>query len=132
MTETPTRDRASAVLDIPDGLSKLERRAYVAGYAASCMRYARTHGIPSNLTVQFGEYGPPRRWKQPKQKLDPARRLSDTEGTLHERTVDYEWARHPAAHRAGLAALDKYRLAQAERIRQSQLVAHRFDQERAA
>lgn len=76
--------RASAVIDRPRGLDKHERRAYVRGYAEGCMRYVKTHGCPT-----LGED-------------------RDREA-LHRAVLDYEWDRHPVAHKAGMAELRKHR-----------------------
>lgn len=104
MSTTPERPRASAVLDRPNGLTKDEERAYVKGYAAACVRYARRYGIPSVTPA------------------DVAMRIRGGEPSLHELTVEYEWARHPVAHRAGLLAIKKHRIAEGERLRVSGLV----------
>lgn len=104
MSTTLERPRASAVLDCPPGLTKAESRAYVVGYAAACVRYAKKYGIPSVTPA------------------DVAVRIRGGEPTLHELTVEYEWARHPVAHRAGLLAIKKHRVAEGERLRVSGLV----------
>lgn len=91
--------RASALLDIPSDLDPMEHRAYVRGYAASCMRYAKRHGIPSTSPS------------------DVAVRIRSGNPSLRDLTIEYEWARHPAAHRAGLLAIKKHRAAEGERLR---------------
>lgn len=72
--------RASAVLDMPLVRDKHERRAYVRGYAQGCLTFVKKTGIP---------------------EPDDLRSLSQV-------TREAEWARHPAAHKKGLAALKKY------------------------
>lgn len=90
--------RASAVLDMPAGLDDDERRAYVRGYSESCTRFARKHGTPS-LHLD-----------------DISNRIRGGAPSLHQVTVEYEWARHPAAHRAGMLAVKKYRAAEGARL----------------
>ena len=75
--------RASADLDVPRGLSDLERWSYVRGYARGCLVYARKYGTPT----MTGD-------------VDRAE--------LHAVTVRHEWDRHPSAHKAGLAELNRW------------------------
>jgi hypothetical protein len=70
--------RASARTDMPPDLTHDEHWAYVRGYARGAMAYAKKHGIVSSVT------------------------------NLRQRTIDYEWERHPACHRAGMAELRKH------------------------
>src|SRR5207244_4304435 len=48
--------RASAVLDMPEGLDRGERQAYLRGYACACLAYHRKHGNPSPTYARANEW----------------------------------------------------------------------------
>ena len=80
---TPPRPdvRADSRLDRPEGLDPLETVAYVRGYAEGCMAFVKKFGIPRGQNRK----------------------------EIHAATVEAEWARHPMAHKKGMAALVKER-----------------------
>lgn len=82
-TTPPSPDvRASALLDRPAGLDKLERQAYSRGYATACMRHVKKYGVPRGETIP----------------------------EMFEATREAEWTRHPAAHKQGMTELMRERL----------------------
>lgn len=82
--------------DQPDGLTLEESRAYVRGYARGCMAYVKKNGAASvSLEGPAPAAG------------TPERRALGIQ--LAELTRAHEEERHPSAHRAGMAALRKYR-----------------------
>lgn len=92
--------RASALLDIPEGLDKEESQAYIRGYAKGCLAYVKKHGAPSVVgTPVLDEEGFVVRYI-----LSEAQHVE-----LRKSTKQYEWDRHPSCHRAGMAELRRYR-----------------------
>lgn len=77
--------RADALTDMPPGLDRDEHRAYAAGYAQGCTRYVKRYGYPS----VFG--------------AGPVDKVA-----LRKATIDHEWDRHPACHKAGMQALRRW------------------------
>ena len=79
--------RASALTDMPEGLDKLERAAYIRGYAKGAHAYVKKHGAPTIRGV--------------------VTRAGVVE--LRKKTKQFEWERHPSCHTAGMRELRKYR-----------------------
>ena len=73
--------RPDSRTDRPDGLTLDEARAYVRGYAAAALRYAKSHGIPA---------------------------AGSDLAELRDNTAAYERDRHPTCHRAGMRELQKW------------------------
>lgn len=71
--------------DMPRDLTEAERIHYLRGWTRSALRYAKVHGLPNE-------------------------RMSDTLD-LHDATADYMEEREPVTHKAGMAALAKFRKA---------------------
>lgn len=91
-----TETRPTELTDQPAGLTAPESSAYVRGYSRGCLAYVRKHGGPSMVLE-----GPA------PAAGTPARRQLAAE--LRTITTAHLIERHPAAHRAGMAALRKYR-----------------------
>ena len=92
-------DRASAFTEMPDGLDRDERRAYIRGYARGCMTYAKKFAAPT-ATLELPEDGDPEQ---------EAKLRAEFRDMLRDDTVAYEWQRQPSAHKAGLSELRKWR-----------------------
>lgn len=91
-----TETRPTELTDQPAGLTAPESSAYVRGYSRGCLAYVRKHGGPSMVLE-----GP-----APAAGTPARRQLA---AQLREITTAHLIERHPAAHRAGMAALRKYR-----------------------
>ena len=101
VTSEPNRfQRATALLDMPPGLTGWERAAYVRGYALGITSYHRRNKVGS-LGTDWGQ----------------VRRNSRT----------LEWDRHPDAHKAGVKELERARAHraayEADRARRQQVAA---------
>lgn len=82
--------------EIPADLSPAERSAYVRGYARGCHAYVKKNGGPGVVHDGPAPAGG-----------TPERRALGIQ--LAELARAHEEERHPAAHRAGMSALRKYR-----------------------
>lgn len=77
--------RANVYTDMPPGLTGMEEKAYIRGYAKGCMRYTRKHGAPAIQGLPVDK--------------DELRRM----------TIAHGWDQQPTAHRAGMAELRRWR-----------------------
>lgn len=84
--------------EMPAGLTPIEASVYTRGFSRGCLTYGRKHGTPA-VTLE----GP-----APAAGTAARRELG---ARLSELTAAHEKERHPTAHRAGMAALKKYRTA---------------------
>lgn len=83
----------TAYTSIPEGLTPWERNTYVRGYSKACVAYVRKHGAPA--------------LSGPVPMRGPERAALGVE--LAEMARAHEAERHPTAHKAGVAAVNKLR-----------------------
>lgn len=105
--------RASAVLDMPEGLDAQERDAYVRGYGKGAAAYTKKHGTPSGCGIPEPKPTPlPIRVEPTREEVDTWLKLEWA--AIKQNTRQTEWDRHPGCHKAGMAALRKWQAHWAE------------------